>query len=346
MKEITNTFLIPNFFFKVFFLILLFGIFGLNDSIAQNCINTPEGTVTSTPVAGGCDLVIDLCITVSGSPRPKRIEYTINYDSNGDLTKDATQTFVFLPGGSGAPNGTHCLATFAPSEAFLVSGVSCTTDFDATISGYTSAGGGGGNICYEFIGNLTESGGFVEASLPVELTEFKGVAMEESNHLKWSTASEQNVNAFVVERMIDDETEFQEIGRVVAEGNSTVLQTYGWQDIDPLFFGYYRLKIIDLDGSFEYSPIQAIERKSEQLEIKNIYPNPVLTTLTIDFLADTDEVNIEIINIQGKVSIQKNRDIEKGFNQIQLNVNDLPKGIYFLKINNGKQETRQRFVKM
>lgn len=347
MEKIITTFLnssLYSFSSKTFFLIFIFEISVVNFSAAQNCINTPEGSVTSTPVAGGCDLVVDLCVTVSGSPRPKRIEYIINYDSNGDLTKDATQSFVFLPGGSGASNGNHCLAAFAPSEAFLISGVSCTAAFDVSIIASTNAGGT--NECFTYTGSLTESGGFVETSLPVELVEFIGTELEESNQLKWLTASEQNVDAFIVERMDKEETEFQEIGRVVAEGNSTSLQTYAWQDIDPLFFGYYRLKIIDFDGSFEYSPIQAIERKNDKLEIKNIFPNPVLSTLKINFLADDDEVNIDIINIQGKSLIQKIQSVEKGLNQIQLDVNDLSNGIYFLKMNYGNNESRQRFVKM
>lgn len=347
MVKVINTFLSPsfsNFSSKTFFLIFIFGISGWNLSVAQNCINTPDGTITSTPVAGGCDLVVDLCITVSGSPRPKRIEYIINYDSNGDFTKDATKNFIFLPGGNGASNGTHCLTTFAPSEAFVISGVSCTADFDVSIIASTNANGT--NECFTYTGNVAEASGFVEGSLPVELISFDGESLENLNQLKWSTASEKNVDAFIIERMDEDETEFQEIGRVMAAGNSTIFQDYAWQDVDPLFFAYYRLKIIDFDGSFEYSPIQAIEQRNEELEIKNIFPNPVVTALNIELLADNDEVNFEIINIQGQVSFQKTQNIEKGFNQIQLDVNDLPSGIYFLKINNGNNETRQRFMKM
>ena len=84
-------------------------------------------------------------------------------------------------------------------------------------------------------------------------------------------------------------------------------------------------------------------------EVIKIFPNPVQTFLFIDiFIDESPEFWIEVYNLKGsKIYQEKYTDIFYGSRKI-LNVQDLPKGLYFLKIysTNGRIIEKNKFVKM
>jgi hypothetical protein len=89
--------------------------------------------------------------------------------------------------------------------------------------------------------------------LPVQLTEFTGVADKEVNHIGWTTVTEINCSYFEVERS-NDGSNFTSLGTVQGAGNSTLTNHYTFTDETP-FLGanYYRLKQMDYDGQYRYS---------------------------------------------------------------------------------------------
>ena len=97
--------------------------------------------------------------------------------------------------------------------------------------------------------------------LPVILTSFTARQEESTVHLAWSTASEINSDYFQVERSTDG-SDFQSLSRQAAAGDSQQELTYRYTDEGAAnrFSGtlYYRLKMVDFDGSFEYSDITAV----------------------------------------------------------------------------------------
>ena len=122
--------------------------------------------------------------------------------------------------------------------------------------------------------------------LPVELAEFTATPQGRTVQLKWSTASEKNSARFEVERSLNG-TSFERIGVVAAAGNSSSAHAYALLDSqvprtpgaqDPI---YYRLKQVDQDGTFSYSPVRSV-RLSEAAEGLALFPNPATarTTLT------------------------------------------------------------------
>ena len=80
----------------------------------------------------------------------------------------------------------------------------------------------------------------------------------------------------------------------------------------------------------------------------SVFPNPTSTNVTIRFnLVDAEKINIEIFDYQG-VMVQKavsNQRFEKGQNEWQVKTNDLPNGVYFVKISSDKTYGVQQFVK-
>ncbi len=114
--------------------------------------------------------------------------------------------------------------------------------------------------------------------LPLELLDFYGKAEATSNVLHWTTATETGTSYFGVERSADSQN-FLSIGRAAAAQNSMVNQDYLFSDDAPLLgLSYYRLRMQDLDGSFTYSPVIALQRGAAF----RIHPNPVNDLLMWD----------------------------------------------------------------
>ena len=115
------------------------------------------------------------------------------------------------------------------------------------------------------------------APLPVELSAFTATSLGRAVQLKWSTASEKNSQAFEVERSLSG-TGFERLGTVAAAGSSSSARRYELLDAklpaDAALL-YYRLKQVDQDGTFSYSPVRAVVLKAAAG--LNLYPNPATT---------------------------------------------------------------------
>lgn len=109
--------------------------------------------------------------------------------------------------------------------------------------------------------------------LPVELIRFEATPKPEAVLLEWTTASEINSERFEVEKSLNGQ-DFILAGSVAAAGISNIPVDYHYTDRDPsVGTSYYRLKMIDLDGTFEFSEIRPVTyRKNNTM---TLYPNPV-----------------------------------------------------------------------
>jgi hypothetical protein len=118
--------------------------------------------------------------------------------------------------------------------------------------------------------------------LPVTLVAFTATAESPAAvRLAWATASELNSQAFDVERSLDGQA-FTTIGTVAAAGSSSAARSYEWLDAK-LPAGaaqlYYRLKQVDRDGTFSYSPVRAVMLKAAAGLA--LFPNPATTGATL-----------------------------------------------------------------
>lgn len=99
----------------------------------------------------------------------------------------------------------------------------------------------------------------VAAVASVELLSFRAYAVVDHCQLAWSTGEEGNVRQFIVERSSDRET-FVGVGQVAARGSYS---DYRFSDASPLDADmnrtfYYRLKMVDRDGTYTYSEIRDV----------------------------------------------------------------------------------------
>ena len=168
--------------------------------------------------------------------------------------------------------------------------------------------------------------------LPINLVNFEGSKKEGSNYLQWSTASEQNSSYFEVQRSTDG-VNFTSIAKVDAAGNSDKTLNYSYADNQLSSISsvsYYRLKMVDIDGSSKYSSI--INIKNSAIALAKVFPNPASSQFTIT-IKDNSLLNTKVTlnDISGKV-LQKITIIQPN---TKVNISNYLSGVYILKFEDG-----------
>lgn len=104
---------------------------------------------------------------------------------------------------------------------------------------------------------------------------------------------------------------FIDKGYIKSAGTTTQTTSYNALDQQPYFpVTYYRVKQVDLNGDFTYTPTIAIQQESEEpLTVHQIYPNPTHEKLFVEFSMDKKEaVNVTITDLTGKIVHTANMD--------------------------------------
>jgi hypothetical protein len=174
-------------------------------------------------------------------------------------------------------------------------------------------------------------GGFDK--LPVTLVSFTGKAVEKTVALKWITTEEINASHFEVQRS-GDARNFEPIAEVDAKGESKVVVEYTFADQTPLpGTNYYRLKQIDLDGSYAFSKTISVLYDAK-IKI-NIYPNPVTDVLRIESSAGLQSV--EIFGVDGSkvmgTAVPAGNASAATSNFREISLRDQKPGIYVLVVD-------------
>jgi hypothetical protein len=190
-----------------------------------------------------------------------------------------------------------------------------TITFNAVTLYITYVGGDGNDVVLSLINPL-----------PVELMAFTAKVQDnQTNLLEWQTASEENNDGFEIQKSIDGKS-WKNIGTVEGNGTTVEISNYNFIDESPFDgMNYYRLKQLDFDGQFEYSNIvniQTVEQSNNQT--LKVYPNPVQDNLTIE----EGRGIVTIYNMLGQPVLE----ITNSESQTTINVSDLPKGQYLLRI--------------
>ncbi|TGE24308.1 T9SS type A sorting domain-containing protein [Hymenobacter aquaticus] len=235
---------------------------------------TSLGQVTATRAAG---LLLD---NVSRTALPNAASQSIDRIWTVETTTaPAAAVPVTLSWPADDDNG---LTSFAPAQAWR-SPVPVTAW--AAVGSAQNATGTATSRSFSFataaLGRLTVSS--AAAPLPVELTRFTAETQGADALLRWATASEKNNDRFEVEASPDGRT-FRRIGQVPGYGSST--QPHQYQLVDPVIARYaanpvyYRLRQVDLDGTFSYSPVRTVAVRGQAGLA--LFPNPTTqaTTLT------------------------------------------------------------------
>lgn len=184
--------------------------------------------------------------------------------------------------------------------------------------------------------------------VPVELTLFRAELKNKDILIIWQTATETNNLGFEIDRMSDDEN-WRMIGFLSGNGTTSLVHDYQFEDkdvIDNIKY-YYRLKQIDFDGSFNYSNVLNIERKSSaSVELFQNFPNPFNPVTTIKyFLNEASFVQIKIYNSLGsEIAVLENENKTPGKYELKFDGSNVSSGIYFLKMNAGDYKNTIKMI--
>jgi len=171
--------------------------------------------------------------------------------------------------------------------------------------------------------------------IPVELTTFTATANNGTVELSWITATETNNSGFEIERSSGGE--FENIGFVSGYGTTTASQYYSYIDKNVAVGTYsYRLKQVDLDGTFEYSNEVEVEvLPPAEFSLAQNFPNPFNPSTKINYsLAADSKVTLTVYNLLGEaVSTLVNNNVAAGNHTVIFDAADFNSGVYFYSIN-------------
>jgi hypothetical protein len=273
----------------------------------------------------GCTSVAVTRATGAGTPQP--------FTNNVAAQAIAPKTWQITPATNNASGSYQVTFYFTPAEVTAwqnYTGKSwgthgCIAKCSGNVLSVTPAAPtAGGTIVYQMNDAVSTSGlAYITASfttgfssfgvgvpaaspLPLELLDFAGKLENNAALLTWTTAQEKEVLGFDIERSIDQKS-FEKIGFVAAK-NQTSTQSYSFKDNAlKQIIQYYRLKSKDIDGTYTYSKVIAIQTAAQSSKATfAIAPNPVPAEMQVIFneIPDTD-FDLRITDMTGRQVYQQ-----------------------------------------
>ena len=175
--------------------------------------------------------------------------------------------------------------------------------------------------------------------LPVEFLSFDGANEGSDNRLQWVTATEVNNDRYEIERSSNG-FHWLTIGEVEGQGNALVESYYEYLDEDAKCNNcYYRLKQVDYDGEFEYSPVIVLQTNRETSF--EMYPNPAVNFVNID--VPQGAVSARVFDAAGMVVLSLSLEEQT---QVQVDVAALARGQYFVVLSGASGAVTERLIKL
>lgn len=189
----------------------------------------------------------------------------------------------------------------------------------------------------------------INAPLPVELLSFTAIKQDKDILLHWQTASEKNSERFDIERSYNG-VDFEYTGKSVSAADmSNTLRSYTAIDEEYAHTAtvvYYRLKIVDRNGYFEYSTIAVVTINTTQQTSGIVHPNPFgnSTTLTLQN-AVSGSIEIVIMDLSGNQLYSQNYDLKNPEEEIKIDTGFLKSGTYMLHVITAQESVVKKIVR-
>ncbi len=183
--------------------------------------------------------------------------------------------------------------------------------------------------------------------LPLKLLDFTTQRNGEAVDVRWKTSSEEDVSRFEIEVSRDNPGgPFNKIGEVASQGNNTAIQHYLFSDMEPGKSGtrYYRLKVIDLDGSFFYSPVRSV--LFDDVKLWQVFPNPSQGRFSLTFrLNQAEIIKARVLDAKGSLVKEYHKTGDGLLQKLEIDLGMSANGVYLLQVEAGGKSYQFKLFK-
>ncbi len=184
--------------------------------------------------------------------------------------------------------------------------------------------------------------------LKIKLKNFQANVMGCSAVLNWISTNEEKADRYEIEQSANG-VAFTKVATVNSKGNSTE-NNYNLSVNQSSAISYYRLKMIEKDGLYSYSPVQQVKTNCGTNESYfTVYPNPVRNGYTtLNFKTQySGNAQVHLVNAMGQQLFQKSITVNAGTsNIVPLELKTLSKGIYFIRLSSADGESLMEVQKI
>ena len=177
--------------------------------------------------------------------------------------------------------------------------------------------------------------------LPLLFTSFQAGCAHGSIGLDWMTEQEKNVSHFEVHRS-DDAVAWERIASVPFVSTT---HRYGYTDIHNK--GFYRIAVVDADGSKVYSDVAYAACQANESAV-SLWPNPAKEQVYIALTAgNASAMSVAVYDGKGAAVLQQVEQLKAGDNKITLDLHRFAAGVYWIRLdwNNGIEHKSVKVVK-
>lgn len=181
--------------------------------------------------------------------------------------------------------------------------------------------------------------------LPITFTQLSFTQRNTVMLLKWSSATETNMDHYELERC-SDAISFTKIGHIKAQGNSNAVSNYEFPDFTPNEGkNFYRVKAVDKSGRAAYSPVVKVQFGYVDNSL-GIFPNPVTDNINLQLIGLTKgKYSLVIYNDAGQRMMSKTIEYNGGYGLQQIPVlPNMTAGPYRLLLTNKSVFYKQNFL--
>ncbi|MFT3932249.1 MAG: hypothetical protein QM726_01440 [Chitinophagaceae bacterium] len=184
------------------------------------------------------------------------------------------------------------------------------------------------------------------AVLPLKLISFTAENKNNNAAIEWTTTEEINVASYVVERS-SDANNFTAFATVNPSNGYATTNRY--QVTDSAAFNtvsYYRLKMINADGSFTYSAVKSVSINKTQASSITAYPNPAVDYVVLKTNnAKAGQYHYAVSTINGVAVLNADVQLNNGVNLVKIDLTKTnAKGLLVITLRSAQNNSAETFT--
>ena len=187
----------------------------------------------------------------------------------------------------------------------------------------------GGLTTYPYLSpNLNTSVALGQNIVPVLFSSYDVKCSDKGASLVWSTETEVNSSYFEIQKSING-NEWMGVAKVSSSGNSSSHKNYQYLDLEG-GKAFYRIRQVDIDGHDVYTAVKTTACNNRAVSV-TVYPTPAKNKVTVALNTDRNfKTDLQILDASGRIVYKQSAVINKGVNNIQMDVRTLAAGEYIL----------------